>query len=188
MNNGRSGFTIVEMLIVIVIIAILAAITIVAFNAVSARADTTSRLSEMKAWERLYKAYAASYGRYPAYPGSPDGDSTGADMGYCLGTGFPDRDGTGTGNCRDLSGNFYQYNVNSTLNSELRKIGSLPTGIRTSPGADALGPFAKYHTGGNVIIFNIFKGGTTCPSGTGTGYIYPNDAAITCFIDIPEAN
>ncbi len=188
MNARRSGFTIVELLIVVVIIAVLATITIVAFSSVTARADATSRLSEMKAWEKLYKLYAAAYGQFPAYPGSPDGDSTGADMGYCLGTGFPDRDSTGRGNCRDLSGVFYQYDVNTTLNNELSKVGSLPKGIRTSPGADALGPFAKYHTGGNVIIFNIFKGGTTCPAGTGTGYVYPGNAAITCFIDIPQTN
>ena len=41
-KSKTSGFTIVELLIVIVVIAILATITIVAFNGVSARASSTS--------------------------------------------------------------------------------------------------------------------------------------------------
>lgn len=39
MNKTSSGFTIVELLIVIVIIALLAAISIVAYTGVTARAD-----------------------------------------------------------------------------------------------------------------------------------------------------
>ena len=42
MKSPRSGFTIVELLIVIVVIAILAAITIVAFNGIQERARASA--------------------------------------------------------------------------------------------------------------------------------------------------
>ena len=42
MKSNQSGFTIVELLIVIVVIAILAAITIVAYNGIQSRAKTSS--------------------------------------------------------------------------------------------------------------------------------------------------
>ncbi|RYF29318.1 MAG: prepilin-type N-terminal cleavage/methylation domain-containing protein [Chloroflexi bacterium] len=41
--SSKSGFTIVELLIVIVVIGILAAITIVAFNGVQKRAQQSKR-------------------------------------------------------------------------------------------------------------------------------------------------
>lgn len=41
-QTKSSGFTIVELLIVIVVIAILAAITIVAYNGIQDRANTTA--------------------------------------------------------------------------------------------------------------------------------------------------
>lgn len=48
MNKSTSGFTIVELLIVIVVIGILAAITIVAYNGVQNRAFDTSIQSDLK--------------------------------------------------------------------------------------------------------------------------------------------
>lgn len=43
MTKSKSGFTIVELLIVIVVIAILAAITVVAYNGIQARAKVTKK-------------------------------------------------------------------------------------------------------------------------------------------------
>jgi len=48
MRKSTSGFTIVELLIVIVVIGILAAITIVAYNGVQNRASDTSVQSDMR--------------------------------------------------------------------------------------------------------------------------------------------
>ena len=55
----QTGFTIVELLIVIVVIAILAAITIVAYTGIQERARDSQRLSDIKAIEKALRLYAA---------------------------------------------------------------------------------------------------------------------------------
>jgi prepilin-type N-terminal cleavage/methylation domain-containing protein len=66
LTNKRSGFTIVELLIVIVVIAILAAITIVAYSGITARANTTKAQTNAVAVKKVAEAYNADTGRYPA--------------------------------------------------------------------------------------------------------------------------
>jgi type II secretion system protein G len=65
MNKRVSGFTIVELLVVIVVIAILAAITIVAYNGIQARARDSERSSEMQTIEKALALYFVDNGGYP---------------------------------------------------------------------------------------------------------------------------
>lgn len=51
-SRMSSGFTIVELLIVVVVIAILAAITIVAYNGVTNKAKDSARVSELAQWKK----------------------------------------------------------------------------------------------------------------------------------------
>lgn len=60
-----SGFTIVELLIVIVVIGILAAITIVAFNGIQQRASNTARVQAANQVIKLLKLYRTETGAYP---------------------------------------------------------------------------------------------------------------------------
>lgn len=60
-----SGFTLVELLIVIVIIAILAAITIVAYNGIQNRANDSRRMSDLEAMNNALALYKADNGSYP---------------------------------------------------------------------------------------------------------------------------
>ncbi|MNH50565.1 Type II secretion system protein G precursor [compost metagenome] len=62
-HNKRSGFTIVELLIVIVVIGILAAITIVAYNGIQERAESTKTISQASAFVKGLKTYEADLGR-----------------------------------------------------------------------------------------------------------------------------
>jgi len=61
----RTGFTIVELLIVIVVIGILAAITIVAYNGVQTRANANGSLSDLASFNKLVQLYYTDNGNYP---------------------------------------------------------------------------------------------------------------------------
>lgn len=61
-----SGFTIVELLIVIVVIGILAAITIVAYNGIQSQAKATSAKASAGILQKKLEAYNADPGGYPA--------------------------------------------------------------------------------------------------------------------------
>lgn len=69
-QGWKSGFTIVELLIVIVVIGILAAITIVAYNGVQQRARDSERQSDVSAITKALELYYIDNGRYPAGSGS----------------------------------------------------------------------------------------------------------------------
>jgi prepilin-type N-terminal cleavage/methylation domain-containing protein len=64
-NTKHSGFTIVELLIVIVVIAILAAITIVAYNGVQERARFATYRSDIASINKAVLMYYADNGSYP---------------------------------------------------------------------------------------------------------------------------
>ena len=66
MVKTRSGFTIVELLIVIVVIGILAAITIVAYNGIQSRGRDADRVSDMNALKKSLALFHAEKGYYPA--------------------------------------------------------------------------------------------------------------------------
>lgn len=75
MNRGQkqTGFTIVELLIVIVVIAILAAITIVAFNGVQQRAKATALSDGVEKVEKAFRLWAVNDGlsTWPVYGNNP---------------------------------------------------------------------------------------------------------------------
>lgn len=66
MLKARSGFTLVELLIVIVVIGILAAITLVAYNGVTSRANDSSEKTSVSQFQQLLELYNGENGMYPA--------------------------------------------------------------------------------------------------------------------------
>jgi len=64
-KKSTSGFTIVELLIVIVVIAILAAISIVAYNGIQKRATITRTTSDLNMINKAILTYHAEHGSYP---------------------------------------------------------------------------------------------------------------------------
>jgi prepilin-type N-terminal cleavage/methylation domain-containing protein len=67
--KNQTGFTIVELLIVIVVIGILAAITVVAYNGVQQRSNNTAIITNARNTINLIKSYKATYGSYPSLGG-----------------------------------------------------------------------------------------------------------------------
>lgn len=65
-RNKDSGFTIVELLIVIVIIGILATIVIVSYNGITKKARESTLMSDLNNDARLLEMYKVENGDYPA--------------------------------------------------------------------------------------------------------------------------
>lgn len=69
-KKATSGFTIVELLIVIVVIGILAAITIVSYNGIQNRARDTQRVQDIRTIAKALEIYKTQTGDYPLAVGS----------------------------------------------------------------------------------------------------------------------
>lgn len=65
LKQRQSGFTIVELLIVIVVIGILATLVIVTFSGIQQKARDTKRQTDINAIDSTVEAYYASNGNYP---------------------------------------------------------------------------------------------------------------------------
>ncbi|MEI6850884.1 MAG: prepilin-type N-terminal cleavage/methylation domain-containing protein [Candidatus Saccharibacteria bacterium] len=65
MNNYKSAFTIIELLVVIVVIGILAAITIISYTGISKKATEVSLQSDLSGASTKLKLYQAENGSFP---------------------------------------------------------------------------------------------------------------------------
>lgn len=158
MQKTKSGFTIVELLIVIVVIAILAAISVVSYTGIQARALNTARIQEAQEWHKLLQVYLGYEGNLPQVTA----------QSYCLGTGFPNGDGIAGGECRDYTSatNVYHENDNTALMNELKRFASLPSGPRT-PINGTVGPYINiWSTGYYITLILQGNNDTVCPSNT----------------------
>ena len=81
LQRKQSGFTIVELLIVIVVIGILAALVITTFTGIQQKARNTERETDIKAmYSSLEAYYANSNGRYPTLANMNDSTGRAANM------------------------------------------------------------------------------------------------------------
>ena len=126
-----SGFTIVELLIVIVVIAILAAITIVAYNGIQNRAKQSSAQSLANAIVKKGEAYNTIQSAYPtnvaAFASGPnesilDDASKVSDVTKGSATGFP-TDEKKVGYVKCTAGNTAQVIWRDAVNSNYVAIG-----------------------------------------------------------------
>jgi prepilin-type N-terminal cleavage/methylation domain-containing protein len=161
-----SGFTIVELLIVIVVIAILATISIVAYNGIQQRAHTTAQKSAAENLAKKIEAYNAVQSAYPTYNTAANIVGTGAGQ---LGS-VPDSSLTGSG--ISLVGTLSATTTDSQVNLKLCTTAS-PVAGTTVPAGYAIyiwdstisTPAAvPVQAGGNATI----SGTTVTCSGTST--------------------
>lgn len=97
MKKSTSGFTIVELLIVIVVIAILATISIVAYNGMQQRARNAQTVSAVTTYIKALQMYKVDNGQYPP-------------VNSCLGVGYVDN------RCDSRAGQYVENggNLNTT--------------------------------------------------------------------------
>lgn len=148
-RKHKTGFTIVELLIVIVVIAILAAITIIAYTGIQQRAANSRVISLASQWERTIKLYQVESQLLP-------NDWT------CLGNSVDDfpadhSQQIGPGQCER---NMILINPSPDWTSEFKIV---PTAGQTVPTADLLrsnatlpsGELDMYEAGSNGYIRGI---------------------------------
>jgi len=70
MKQSKSGFTIVELLIVIVVIGILASIVIVSYNKVQSQARDSKRKTDVSNMIKALELYYSDNGKYPTASGT----------------------------------------------------------------------------------------------------------------------
>jgi len=92
LRQKQSGFTIVELLIVIVVIAILAAISVTAYNGIQKRARNNAKISAATSIAKVVDAYTVATGTLLA-------------TNSCLPTGNSDLNADGLGDCANITDN-----------------------------------------------------------------------------------
>lgn len=156
-QDGRRGFTIVELLIVIVVIAVLAAITIVAYNGIQTRAENTKTISAVEKYAKALSLYALDNGSYPNVGSYP---CLGSDDGKCgqVTDGAPTC--FGTGGAGSLNQATFDANMKSVINSlPLTSTQQIGCGGKSYKGA------YFYTADGKSGSINYFlRGNQTCPS------------------------
>ena len=175
--KSRSGFTIVELLIVIVVIAILAAISVVAYNGIQERTENTKTIQAVSQYAKIIMSYAATYGNYPIDTGNPCLSESGT---YCARV-------SGTTNC--FGGGATGSNVNYI--AELKKIvTTLPqASSQRIPcnGAEYTGVHTVASTGSTSDVYYFLKGNQACEGiGGAVSYMKQQQEGLTrCRASLP---
>jgi len=89
-QQKQTGFTLVELLIVIVVIAILAAITVVAYGNISSRARDSAIASNIEQLDHAIEAYNATNGHYPITTATAISTTMSAGAGQSAAAAFTD--------------------------------------------------------------------------------------------------
>ena len=173
-GKKQTGFTIVELLIVIVVIGILAVITIVAYAGVQKRAEYATIANLADAGIKALEMYKHEYGSYPT-------------TSFCFGVGYTDRLGSAEPDCYWDLDTGDTTSTNDVMNDRLAKI------ISTQPtvGAFTTRLYTRWNYQGaqysystlltldgtphrNWFVYYIPDSNGTCPTGDIVKYGYPD--------------
>lgn len=169
MYRKNSGFTIVELLVVIVVIGILAAISIVSYNGIQERARSAETLTRIDAYTQALQIYRAQNGSFPLAPASETSTASVA----CLGTPdeYPTSPDFASGQCYKQNGNV--TTTSSTVNTAVQSaISTVPKGgtptFKSTDGTMTIRGILYVDGGGQYpMIQYIVKGDQqTCGRGT----------------------
>ena len=164
-NKKQTGFTIVELLIVIVVIGILAAITIVAYNGIQNRARNQRMVVAVSQTYKAIHQYVVDNGTYPT-SGSVS----------CVGSDYP----------VDAAGLCWSGQSSLAANTLLAPyIGKVPAPPMEKIGGTARGMLIN--TSSKVLEYTII-GATTCPSvgATQASHSVLADGNLWCRAVLPD--
>ena len=114
LKRKQSGFTIVELLIVIVVIGILAAIVITTFTGVQKKGRDADRKSDVNAIYSQVEVYFAQEGKYPTLANLNDGDFRNTNLKGLSADALTDPKGSGATLVGAPVANAYSYVVTPT--------------------------------------------------------------------------
>lgn len=116
LKRKESGFTIVELLIVIVVIGILAALVVTTFSGIQRKARNTERETDVKAIHGQLEAYFAQENRYPTLDEinqvAPNTNWRTTNMKGLDSGALKDPKGAGETLCDSVQENCYAYVIN----------------------------------------------------------------------------
>lgn len=155
-----SGFTIVELLIVIVVVAILAALSMTLYTGIQDRAYSTKAISVVDSIVKASAIYRVEAGHFPP---------TSIGNVICVGeaSDYPSQGIYGAGECVTENHRL----VNAAFNANLKQIisevpdGSLPSVRYGSDGARGV-TYVSDPAGSFMTLVYAVKGGHPCPKGT----------------------
>ena len=173
----QTGFTIVELLIVIVVIGILAAIAIVAYNGVQARAENPKTINSVGAYARAIRSYATINDTYPifAYP--------------CLGPSTADCANVtdSTGACSGAGASGYVAGFDSAVKTVTPSLPAPSTQSMNCGGRQYMGAWYNSGSGTSASITYYLKGNVACVAGS--GLVLANrvqlDDTTACYVNFP---
>lgn len=172
MRKSTSGFTIIELIVVIVVFGIIAAIVIVSYNGIQKATLNQQRAAELLGWKTTFEKYKAANGQYPSM-------SSG---GYCLGKDFPD------GKCRLYTGttDVYTETNSATLMTSLASYNPPPTGTRAPVDNVTVGPYALFSSSTiQLIVPMAGVNEADCPEGSSkTWQNSPDNTRMQCTITL----
>lgn len=169
MRKTKSGFTIVELLIVIVVIGILAAISIVAYNGIQQRARNTQIITGVDAYKKAITQYIITKGAYPY----------GSSSNICLGSGYTDGvcvNGAMVGG-QSIAAN--DTGFDTRLQEFMQSKPSIGGKLIDTPSGQVVG---AYYWGGR-IFYHLEGNGQTCAAGGVTSNLGP---LTRCDITLPS--
>ncbi len=183
MYRRETGFTLVELIIVIVVIGILAAIILVAYSGITTKANNTQTVQGVAEYVKGLQMYAARYGHYPIETGYPClGPHPGTSCGkigpggeYCLSSG-------GTTSQADFD-------------TEMKKVfgGSVPSVSEQEMSCGSLKAHGAYYlkndsdSGATARIYYFIKGDQPCEGIGGAKSITKlhTDNTTQCRVTLP---